>query len=202
MGFRLACTCVVEKRPAVGAPFALPAGQTQAPETTHLHGGHKLEGRRRGGTRREDRTNEEALLVLFFGALSAERFFFSSGCASLRAPPSSAPRPARPRSPPEAPSPIPHSMADQELFEAWFRTADRSGTGALAGRDAVAFFGRAGLSQATLFQVCERDGEGGRGSVLRGGEQKKTQARAMPIPLRPTLPSLRSGKPSRATLRP
>ena len=64
-------------------------------------------------------------------------------------------------------------MADQELFEAWFRTADRSGTGALAGRDAVAFFGRAGLSQATLFQVCERDGEGGRGSVLRGGEQKK-----------------------------
>jgi hypothetical protein len=44
--------------------------------------------------------------------------------------------------------------ADQELFESWFRLADRSGTGVLGGGDAVAFFGRSGLGQATLFQVC------------------------------------------------
>jgi hypothetical protein len=43
---------------------------------------------------------------------------------------------------------------DQELFEAWFRVADADRDGAVGGVEAVAFFGRSGLPQATLFQVC------------------------------------------------
>ena len=83
-------------------------------------------------------------------------------------------------------------MADQELFEAWFRTADRSGTGALAGRDAVAFFGRAGLSQATLFQVCERRMEGRekRESVGKTERKKRGRARCPHSLLPPTLAPL------------
>lgn len=108
-----------------------------------------------------------------------------------------------------APFPRAHhtTMADQELFEAWFRTADRSGTGSLAGRDAVAFFGRSGLSQATLFQVgvcvwvCVRQrGDAERGCGRKHAAAAKTkQSRAMPS-LFSTNPLFnRFGKPSPAT---
>jgi|APGre2960657444_1045066.scaffolds.fasta_scaffold133591_1 hypothetical protein len=44
---------------------------------------------------------------------------------------------------------------DQELFESWFRVADGDRDGVVGGVEAVAFFGRSGLPQATLFQVRE-----------------------------------------------
>jgi len=44
---------------------------------------------------------------------------------------------------------------DQELFESWFRIADGDKDGVVGGVEAVAFFGRSGLPQATLFQVRE-----------------------------------------------
>ena len=53
---------------------------------------------------------------------------------------------------------------DQELFESWFRIADGDKDGVVGGVEAVAFFGRSGLPQATLFQVRER----GAGPVRAG----------------------------------
>ena len=47
---------------------------------------------------------------------------------------------------------------DQELFEQWFRIADADRDGAVGGSEAVAFFGRSGLPQATLFQAGGRAG--------------------------------------------
>ena len=49
----------------------------------------------------------------------------------------------------------PTMSGDQELFESWFRVADGDRDGVVGGVEAVAFFGRSGLPQATLFQVRE-----------------------------------------------
>ena len=100
--------------------------------------------------------------------------------------------------------------ADQELFESWFRLADRSGTGALGGGDAVAFFGKSGLSQATLFQVRERGrkeqdlarrdaGGGEAGRRERGAGRFSRSLPRAPIAIRLSQPAHRSGKPSPAT---
>ena len=63
--------------------------------------------------------------------------------------------------------------SDQELFESWFRVADGDKDGVVGGVEAVAFFGRSGLPQATLFQVKEEEGRvcaraGARARVVAG----------------------------------
>ena len=55
-------------------------------------------------------------------------------------------------------APPPAMAGDQELFEQWFRIADADRDGAVGGSEAVAFFGRSGLPQATLFQAGGRAG--------------------------------------------
>ena len=44
-------------------------------------------------------------------------------------------------------------MADIDLFDNWFRVADKDKDGAVSGAEAVEFFQRSRLPQATLFQV-------------------------------------------------
>ncbi len=44
-------------------------------------------------------------------------------------------------------------MADIDLFDNWFRVADKDKDGAVSGAEAVEFFQRSKLPQATLFQV-------------------------------------------------
>lgn len=44
-------------------------------------------------------------------------------------------------------------MADIDLFDNWFRVADKDKDGAVSGGEAVEFFQRSKLPQATLFQV-------------------------------------------------
>ena len=42
---------------------------------------------------------------------------------------------------------------DADLFDGWFRVADRDRDGKVSGAEAVDFFQRSGLSQDTLFKV-------------------------------------------------
>ena len=44
---------------------------------------------------------------------------------------------------------------DADLFDSWFRIADRDRDGRVSGAEAVDFFQRAGLSQDTLFKVWQ-----------------------------------------------
>lgn len=43
---------------------------------------------------------------------------------------------------------------DADLFDSWFRLADRDRDGRVSGGEAVDFFQRANLNQDTLFKVC------------------------------------------------
>lgn len=44
-------------------------------------------------------------------------------------------------------------MADIDLFDNWFRVADKDRDGVVSGAEAVEFFQRSKLPQPTLFQV-------------------------------------------------
>lgn len=44
-------------------------------------------------------------------------------------------------------------MADIDLFDNWFRVADKDRDGVISGGEAVEFFQRSQLPQATLFKV-------------------------------------------------
>lgn len=44
-------------------------------------------------------------------------------------------------------------MADIDLFDNWFRVADKDRDGVISGMEAVEFFQRSQLPQATLFKV-------------------------------------------------
>ena len=44
-------------------------------------------------------------------------------------------------------------MSDIDLFDNWFRIADRDRDGVVSGAEAVEFFQRSNLGQETLFQV-------------------------------------------------
>ena len=44
-------------------------------------------------------------------------------------------------------------MADIDLFDNWFRVADKDRDGVVSGMEAVEFFQRSQLPQATLFKV-------------------------------------------------
>ena len=44
-------------------------------------------------------------------------------------------------------------MADIDLFDNWFRVADKDRDGVVSGGEAVEFFQRSHLPQATLFKV-------------------------------------------------
>ena len=44
-------------------------------------------------------------------------------------------------------------MSDIDLFDNWFRIADRDRDGVVSGGEAVEFFQRSNLGQETLFQV-------------------------------------------------
>lgn len=44
-------------------------------------------------------------------------------------------------------------MADIDLFDNWFRVADKDRDGLVSGAEAVEFFQRSKLPQPTLFQV-------------------------------------------------
>lgn len=47
-------------------------------------------------------------------------------------------------------------MADIDLFDNWFRVADKDRDGVISGMEAVEFFQRSKLPQGTLFKVSQR----------------------------------------------